>query len=68
MSDKKPSPPPSSPARPMSDGYQPTGESRGFQPTAIRPSGVGKVQGGHQPTTGQGPSGNPPNQGSAGKK
>lgn len=57
---------PASPSRPMNDGYQPT-ENKGHQPIAIRPAGTSEVQGGHQPTTGQGPTGTPPNQGSGGQ-
>jgi len=62
MSDKKPSPP----VRPVADGHQPS--QRGHQPTMTTPSNIGNVQGGHQPTTGQGGNGSPPNQGSGGKK
>lgn len=53
--------------RPMAnDGYQPL--SKGFQPMAITPNNPG--QAGHQPSTGQGGTGpgNPPSQGSSGKK
>lgn len=57
---------PTLPPRPMNDGYQPS-LTKGHQPIAVRPAGASGVQGGHQPTTGQGPTGTPPNQGSGGQ-
>ena len=52
----------------MHDGYKPLGLStNGFRPSA--PSGgMGNVQGGHIPSTSQGGSNTPPNQGGSGKK
>ena len=61
---KRPVPP--LPSQRIGDGYQPTGITNGYQPSSI--SAPLKPLGGHQPTTGQGPSSAPPNQGSGGKK
>lgn len=47
------------------DGHQRV--TRGHQPLST-PNGTSGVQGGHQPTKGEGTSGAPPNQGSGGKK
>ena len=54
----------------MAKGTKPsptTISTHGYKPTA-NPGGVGNVQGGHVPTTGQGGSSTPPNQGGSGKK
>lgn len=61
---KHPTPTPPSSRQTVGDGYQPVG--RGYQPAAI--ATPVKPQGGHQPTTGQGPIAPPPNQGTGGKK
>lgn len=66
MTDEKPSSLP--PRQPLGEGYQPSVIERGYQPTGARPNGTSGVTGGHQPTTSQGGSGGPPNQGSGGKK
>jgi hypothetical protein len=47
--------------------HQPAVDNRGHQPQSIAVA-FPKIQGGHQPTTGQAAPANPPNQGSSGKK
>ena len=49
-------------------GHQPTILKKGYQPIAAAPKGPSNPQGGHIPTTGQGGSSTPPNQGSGGTK
>lgn len=55
--------------RPETHGYQPqpTIIKKGYQPIAVAPQ-TPNPQGGHIPTTGQGGSSTPPNQGSGGNK